>query len=287
MGAGLAVSVVVPVYGQWGLVPSLLAALTAQSLPADSFEVVIADNETPKPPPSLGLPGNARLVPAPGLGSYAARNAGAAAARGRLLVFTDADCLPDPGWLAALVAAADAAPGALLAGPVRMVAPTAANAFALYDLVRGIPQACYVARGYAATANLAVPAAVFVALGGFDPARRSGGDAAFCRHSGAAGHLLQLVPGATVAHPCRADWAELATKARRIKGGQLTAGPLPRRLAWGLRTLCPPVTDTRAFLAAPHPWRYRLLAVAVRFRLWGVELAEAARLAVGAAPERR
>jgi glycosyltransferase involved in cell wall biosynthesis len=277
----------VPVHGQWDLVTGLLATLAAQSLPADRFEVVIADNEAPDPPPPLRLPGHARLVPAPGPGSYAARNAGAAAARGGLLVFTDADCLPDPGWLAALAAAADAAPGALLAGPVRMLAPAAPNAFAIYDLVRGIPQARYAARGYAATANLAVPAAVFAALGGFDPARRSGGDAAFCRRAGAAGHSLRLVPEAAVAHPCRSDWAALAVKARRIKGGQLAAGPLSRRLAWILRTLCPPLTDTRVFLAAPHPWRHRLLAAAVRFRLWGVVIAETARLVLGGAPERR
>ena len=92
---------------------------------------------------------------------------------------------------------------------------------------------------------------------------------------------------AEVAHPCRGDWAALKRKARRIKGGQIAAGPLPRRLAWLLRTLAPPLSDTRAYLAAPHPLRHRLLAVAVRFRLWGVELAETARLLLGGEPERR
>jgi GT2 family glycosyltransferase len=284
--AAPAISVVVPVHGQWDLVPGLLAALAAQTFPADRFEVVIADNGGEGERPSL-LSGNVRLVPAPGPGSYAARNAGAGAARGGLLVFTDADCLPDADWLAALAMAAAAAPGALLAGPVRMIAPADPNVFALYDLVRGIPQARYVARGYAATANLAVPAGVFAALGGFDPARRSGGDAAFCRRAGAAGHPLRLVPGAAVSHPCRSDWAALATKARRIKGGQMAAGTLGRRLAWSLRTLSPPIIDTRAFLAAPYPWRHRLSAVMVRFRLWGVELAEAVRFALGGRPERR
>ena len=152
---------------------------------------------------------------------------------------------------------------------------------------RGIPQAAYVARGYAATANLAVPRAVFAALGGFDARRRSGGDADLCRRAGRAGHPLALVEAAVVAHPCRADWALLATKARRIKGGQIAAGPLPRRVAWTLRTLAPPLADSRAYLAAAHPWRQRLVAVAVRFRLWGVELAETARLLAGGPPERR
>jgi GT2 family glycosyltransferase len=285
--SGPAVSVIVPVHRHWHLLPELLAALAAQTLPAAAFEVLIVDNDAPAPPPALDLPGNARLLPWPQPGSYAARNAGAAAARGRLLAFTDADCRPSPGWLAALAAAAGATPDTLLAGPVRMLPPAAPSPAAIYDLVRGIPQERYVARGYATTANLAVPATAFRRLGGFDPARRSGGDAAFCRRAGRAGLAIRLVPQAVVDHPCREDWAALATKARRIKGGQIRAGPLALRLAWLVRSLAPPLRDTRAYLASPHPWRYRRTAVAVRLRLWGVELAETARLLAGGTPERR
>ncbi|HVH04090.1 MAG TPA: glycosyltransferase, partial [Amaricoccus sp.] len=245
-------SVIVPVHRQWDLVPELLAALAAQTLDPAAFELILVNNDAPAPPP-LSLPAEIRVVDAPVPGAYAARNEGAAAARGVWLVFTDADCRPEPGWLAALAAATDAAGAAalpLLAGPVRMLPPAAPSPWATYDLVRGIPQAAYVARGYAATANLAVPRAVFAALGGFDARRRSGGDADLCRRAGRAGHPLALVEAAVVAHPCRADWALLATKARRIKGGQIAAGPLPRRVAWTLRTLAPPLADSRAYLAA-------------------------------------
>ena len=280
------VSVIVPVHRHWALVPELLAALAAQA-GGPPFEILLVNNDAPAAPPPLDLPGNARILDGTTPGSYAARNAGAAEARGRLLTFTDADCRPAPGWLAALSAAAEATPEMLLAGPVEMRPPPDPNPYVIYDLVRGIPQARYVARGYATTANLAVPANVFRALGGFDPARRSGGDAAFCRRAGRAGHAIRLIPEAVVGHPCRADWDALATKARRIKGGQIRAGPLPLRLAWLLRSLAPPVRDTRAYLASPHPWRFRRTAIAVRFRLWGVELAETARLLAGAEPERR
>ncbi|HVL21625.1 MAG TPA: hypothetical protein VM422_11700, partial [Amaricoccus sp.] len=183
--------------------------------------------------------------------------------------------------------AASETPEALLAGPVELFPASAApNPCEIYDMIRGIPQARYVARGYAATANLAVPRAVFEALGGFASARFSGGDAEFCRRAGAAGHPLRLVPGAVTRHPTRADWAELAAKARRIKGGQIRSGPLPRRIAWGLRTLLPPVRDTRAYLAAEAPRRWRWIAVGLRVRLWGVELAEMFRLLAGGSPGR-
>jgi GT2 family glycosyltransferase len=288
-----AVSVIVPVYRQWSHLPALMAALAAQApLPGGArFEVLVVDNDPgpapggqPRPP----LPDFARLVPAPRPGSYAARNVGAARAQGALLAFTDADCRPHPGWLAGLVQAAAAHPGCLLAGPVHMPLPPMPNRWEIFDAVRGIPQALFIAHGYAATANLAVPAALFAALGGFDAARLSGGDAEFCRRAGRAGHRLVLVPGAGVDHPPRASLEALATKARRIKGGQVAAGPLPRRLAWVLRSAAPPLREWGHYLRArPHPWRYRLVAMAVRLRLWGIELAEVARLLAGRAPPER
>jgi glycosyltransferase involved in cell wall biosynthesis len=286
-GGPPAFSVIVPVHRDWDRIPGLLATLAAQRPPAPRFEILIVNNDAPAAPPPLDLPANARILPCATPGSYAARNAGAAAARGDWLVFTDADCRPEPDWLAALARAASETPGTLLAGPVRMTATARPGAWETYDLLRGIPQARYVSRGYAATANLAAPAGMFRILGGFDPGRRSGGDAEFCRRAGRAGHRLRLVPDAVVAHPARASWAELALKARRMKGGQIAAGPLPRRVAWILATLAPPVRDIRLLLAAPHPWRSRIVAATIRLRLWTVELAEIVRLLAGGAPERR
>lgn len=281
-------SIVVPVYRQWDLLPVLLASLAGQSLAPDRFEILLVDNE----PSGSGdaapaLPANARLLACATPGSYAARNAGAAQARGAWLVFTDADCRSEPGWLASLAAAAVAHPAGLLAGPVRLEGTAAPNPCEIYDMVRGIPQARYVARGYAATANLAVPAALFRGLGGFDAARFSGGDAEFCRRAGRAGHALTLVPAACVTHPARASWDELAAKARRIKGGQIAAGPVSRRLAWTLRSFAPPLRDSLAYLAATdQPPAWRRTAVALRFRLWGIELGEVARLLLGGTPQR-
>jgi hypothetical protein len=285
-------SVIVPVYRHWELVPGLLEALAAQDMAAADFEVVLVNNDPGTPRPPLALPVNARLLPCSAPGSYAARNAGTAVARGALLVFTDADCRPLPGWLAALAAAARATPEALLAGPVAMdPAPASAdgrvNPYAAYDRIRGIPQALYVAHGYGATANLAVPRKVFEAVGGFDAGRFSGGDAAFCRRAGRAGHGIRLVETAVVRHPARADWETLATKARRVKGGQITGGTPRSRATWLLRTLTPPLRATMRFLRAEAPWAERRAAIGVLYRLWGLELAETARLLVGGRPERR
>ena len=284
-------SVIVPVHRQWDLVPDLLAALAAQTLDPAAFETILVNNDAPprRRWPSRGI----RSVDAAAPGAYAARNEGAAAARGGWLVFTDADCRPEPGWLAALAAAIDAAtppraPLPLLAGPVRMLPPAAPSRLAQ-------PTISSAASRRRATSPAAMPPPPIsrcrprssppsaASTPPAAPAATPISAAAPAR----AGHPLRLVGTAVVAHPCRADWAALATKARRIKGGQIRAGPLPRRLAWTLRTLLPPVADTRAYLASAHPLGQRLTAVAVRFRLWGVELAETARLLAGRPPERR
>jgi hypothetical protein len=283
------ISVIVPVYEQWDLVPDLLTTLAVQE-GAPAFEIILVDNASGEPCRRLPvLPSGTRIVPCAAPGSYAARNAGAAAAAGDWLVFTDADCRPRPGWLAALAEAAEVGGKRLLAGPVELVCSVTepANPYQTYDRLRGIPQARYVRRGYAATANLAVPAAVFADLGGFDTGRFSGGDAAFCRAAARAGIGITLVAGAVVEHPCRDSWEALAVKARRVKGGQILAGSCRSRLAWALRTLTPPLRATFRFWRGEGSATERRMAIGVLYRLWLVELAEMLRLASGGHPERR
>jgi len=293
----LHVSVIVPVHLHWTFAVRLLASLARQTLPGARFEVILVNNGGPLPRPAPVPPAGAafalRLFDCPAPGAYAARNLGATRAAGDLLVFTDADCDPAPGWLEALATAARAGPERLLAGPIRMAgaAPVMPggrpNPYAAYDRLRGIPQERYVRLGYAATANLAVPRAVFERLGGFDGGRFSGGDAEFCRRAGRAGVPIALIAHAVVVHPVRSDWAALRVKARRVKGGQILGGSRRSRALWLMRTLTPPLRALVRFLRMPGPWPERRAAIGVLFRLWWVELVETGRLLAGGAPERR
>ncbi|HEV7276363.1 MAG TPA: glycosyltransferase family A protein [Devosiaceae bacterium] len=286
----LYLSVIVPVYNQWHLLPDLVAHIREQSCPKERFELIVVDNgSSERSGGELNLP-NARVVECLIPGSYAARNHGASLARGDWLVFTDADCLPDRDWLASIhseIGRIGDTP-TLLAGAVEMRASSAdPGLFEIYDLVKGIPQARYVKRGYAATANLSVPRAVFERLGGFDAARFSGGDADFCRRAGAAGCPIRYLGAARVGHPARSSWTEVVTKARRVKGGQLRAGSPRRRLAWAARTMMPPLRGAWHFLRADQPMSFRLRAIFVLCLIWLVEMGELVRLVGGARPERR
>ncbi|HQT00413.1 MAG TPA: glycosyltransferase [Thiobacillus sp.] len=285
------VSVIVPVYNHWDRMPHLIACLAAQTFPLAQFELLIVDNGSDHLPPVAGLPPWARLLHCAAPGSYAARNVAIAEARGNVLAFTDADCRPEPGWIAAGLTCLERSGGhALAAGDIRIVpeleyAPTP---YEVYDMMLGLPQRRYVERGYAITANLFVPHAVFGEVGLFDARRFSGGDADLCRRAVAAGHGLIFCEQSVVVHPARRAWDELVVKAKRIKGGQIMAGPLMRRLGWVFRTFVPPVSVWRIVLRArSFTWRQRLMVCMIKTRLWGVEILEMLHLLTGREPGRR
>ena len=93
------VTVVVPCYNGQEPLALTFAALANQTYPMDLLEVVIADDGSDPPivvPP--GAPFEARVVAQEraGFGLARARNTGAAAATGSILVFLDCDMVPEP-----------------------------------------------------------------------------------------------------------------------------------------------------------------------------------------------
>lgn len=285
-------SVVVPVFEQWNLVPQLVLRLERQYLEATKYEVIFVDNGSQNFVAPSNLPHNMRVLHCPTPGSYAARNLGASVASGEWLVFTDADCLPEPDWLQqiSLVASEPSCVANILVGRVDMVLRSAKpSRFEIYDLVRGIPQERYVSNGYGATANLAVFRQQFEKAGGFDTSRFSGGDAEFCRRIvGRFGGSVIFVESAVVNHPVRGTWLELKTKARRVKGSQIRHGSHIRRFSWFLMTLAPPIRDISVLLRTKRvTLMQRLLASFVRLELWPIEVLELWQMIQGRDAERR
>ncbi|AFJ01903.1 glycosyl transferase, putative [Methylophaga frappieri] len=282
------VSVIVPVFNQWHLLPDLIKAYSNQS-GAFSRELVIVDNgsdEIPKLPENEDI----TILTCEKPGSYAARNKGLDAVSGELIVFTDADCVPSDDWLNHLYEAYSGSDRkTLLAGNVIVRSnsqqPSSAE---LYDIAVGLPQQRYVSRGYAVTANLAIPRAVFDEIGLFDESRFSGGDADFCQRALAAGFKLEYVPSAIVYHPARDTWAAYATKVRRVKGGQICSGTRMRRFKYFALTHIPPVWRViRVINTNKLNFLEKFKVIWFQARLWGVELLEVWLLIAGKTPERR
>lgn len=111
---GPKVAVVVPSHGRADRLERLLRALAKQDLPAGDFEVVVVDDASPdgtgavlaKAEASGTLPLRVLTQPVR-RGPAAARNLAWRSTGAPVIAFTDDDCVPDPGWLRAGLAALD------------------------------------------------------------------------------------------------------------------------------------------------------------------------------------
>jgi len=210
-----AISVVVPVRDGERTLPALLDALAAQSLDRDRFEVVVVDNASRDRTAALAREWGARVAFEPLPNRSRARNAGVAAARAEAIAFTDADCVPEPGWLEALHDGLTRQP--LLAGPVRLLHGEPPNRIERLELLWRFRQREYVDElGWAATANVGVRREAFEAVGGFDPSYRGiGEDVDFGVRCGRAGYPIAWCAGAVVAHPIESTVSEIVRRGFR------------------------------------------------------------------------
>jgi mycofactocin system glycosyltransferase len=209
-------------------------------------------------------------------GPASARATGRRLAATPLLAFVDADCVPEPDWLDALLGHFDDDRVALAAPRVR--SRPGPGAIARYEATRSPldlgPVEGRVAPGtriaYVPAAALVVRAAAFDAVGGFDTTLRVGEDVDFVWRLGEQGWRCRYEPRAVVFHESRATVRALA--AQRFRYGR-SAATLDRRHA-GL--VAPAVVQPWAAagwlaVAAGHPVVGALAglvpAVAVRRRL--------------------
>jgi glycosyltransferase involved in cell wall biosynthesis len=155
-----AVSVIVAARNAAGTIGRTLAALAEQDL-SEPYEVVVVDDRSDDETVAVAetASGLVRVVRATGVGPGPARNAGAEASRGRVLAFTDADCVPRADWLRAGLAAMDGAD--LVQGRVEPDPGAPLGPFDHTVWVAG-------ESGLYETANLFVRRDLFERLGGFE-----------------------------------------------------------------------------------------------------------------------
>ncbi len=197
-------SVVVPTRHRLDALARCLAALApgAQTLDPARYEVIVTDDGTAPTAETLvreQFPW-ARWTPGPRRGPAANRNAGARAAGGAWLAFTDDDCVPTPGWLAAF-AGRVGDPGRavrVLEGPT----DSGGVFVGVFESVPDNPNG-----GFLWSCNLAVERVFFLeTLGGFDAGFPHAHleDVEFRMRLEEGGHRWEFVPAARVVHPPRA-----------------------------------------------------------------------------------
>jgi GT2 family glycosyltransferase len=224
------VSVVIPTHNRHDKLAETLAPLRHQSLSADDYEIIVVDDGS-TPPVELPVRGDGpmlRLIRRGGGERSAARNAGADAARGELLVFLDDDITVGPDFLTAHYRAHQEWPGALAVGSIRLPEETARTPFGrfrqrLEDEVIPGQRGPVSMNNFCAAANMSIARRRFMELGGFDTGIASSEDQDLAlRHTGSGGRIV-FIPEARVVH----------------RDGALDPAAYCRRAEWGAKMMIP------------------------------------------------
>lgn len=113
------VTVVVPARNAAAHLDECLTSLKAQDFECHDLDIVVVDNGSTDDTAAMAHRATVRVVSEPRRGFGFARNAGAHAAHGDLIVFIDSDCRADTDWLARLVAGFDDPDVGCVVGTVR------------------------------------------------------------------------------------------------------------------------------------------------------------------------
>ena len=217
-------TIVIPVFNGDSTLSLCLDSISYLRYPKDKLEVIVVDNGSTDA--SVAIASNYEVTLLQNLSiksSYAARNTGISAAKGDLIVFTDADCIVTPDWLTHLAAPWEDKTIGCFAGEIEAYQPD--------DLIEKFSDRQGILRQqgtldcpylpYTQTANTAYRRSVFDQIGLFDPSMTSGGDADICwRMQKELGLHIKFIPEALVYHKHRTSIEGLFHQFRKYEFGK-------------------------------------------------------------------
>lgn len=254
------ISVIIPVFNDREPLKLCLSALAEQTYPQYRYEVIVIDNGSDdwKEVKAIvnsfdGVILSSESIP----GSYAARNKGLTIAKGEVIAFTDADCIPAPNWLEAGVQILTSTPNCgLVAGAIKLFSsnhkkPTMVE---VYESIRALPQQEFIEQNhYGATANVFTTKDVIKQVGVFDAQLKSSGDMEWGQRVYQKGYRQVYTESVVVHHPTHSTWREFYVRTKRLAGGHYDLQLKQAQTAWQrqivflrilLFNLTPPVFST-------------------------------------------
>ena len=192
------ISFVIPVRNGAADLPRCLSSIAANVQSAGGVEIVVVDNGSSDGSGEIARRLGARVIDGPDLRVGACRNAGAAASRGAILAFIDADNEIAPGWLRACTRRFEEHGVGVTGFPY--AAPAGATwVQRMYDTLRAKAtdrrDVDWLGAG-----NLAVRRAVFEQVGGFDERLEACEDVQLCQSVRGAGYRVVSEPGMESVH---------------------------------------------------------------------------------------
>lgn len=241
------VSVIIPVYKDRQKLIKCLEALERQTLQKESYEVIIVNNDSDN---KLIINDifefNYMILDETKPGSYAARNTGLLNANGKLLAFTDSDCIPDNKWLQTGLNYFNNDAISRLAGNVEIYLSEKTSIGEYHDVIFAFNQEKNAKNGHSVTANFFVKKELFKSIGLFNEYMYSGGDLEWNERATNLNYNIIYASDCIVYHPAR-GLRENLQKVKRVytKGFSEKRKNLNRIELFlnGLKLLRPPLIE--------------------------------------------
>jgi GT2 family glycosyltransferase len=239
------IAVIIPHYNDVDRLERCLTELMKNEVGA--AEILVVDNNSPNPPDRLHAQfPTVRFLSEPEKGAGPARNKGVANSTAELLIFIDADCVPDHSWLT--VARQVAHKADLIGGRVDVFdeTPPPRNGAEAFEKVFAFNFKRYIeVQGVTGAGNLITTRKVFEDVGGFRTTVSEDND--WSLRATGKGYQLIYVDELIVSHPSRQNWQALRTKWRRLtqENFALRQSQNPgmgTRVKWGVKALAMPAS---------------------------------------------
>lgn len=195
-------SVVIPAYNAAQTITACVQALQNQTVPSTHVEIIVVDDASTDDTVACARASGVTVLTPAKLGKSGVRNAGAEAAHGEIILFTDADCEPRQDWIECMTRPFQDDPdvvgvkGAYLSRQKESVARfTQVEVEERYDRMRREPQINFIDT-YAA----AYRRDIFLENGGFDRSLPEVEDQDFSFRLAAKGYKMVFAPDARVYH---------------------------------------------------------------------------------------
>ena len=169
------VSVIVPVLNAEKKLPRVLEALSVQTYPKDSTEIIVVDNGSDDNTLQIARQFDVNLLIEKKQGPYAARNHGVNASKGEIVALLDSGTVPTPQWIEEGMRCIATQHVDLVGGNIVFSMEPGATAGEVYDAITFANNRKLVEEGSAAGGNLFFKKVVWAKIGSF-PEHRTGMD---------------------------------------------------------------------------------------------------------------
>ncbi|HEY6327701.1 MAG TPA: glycosyltransferase, partial [Blastocatellia bacterium] len=228
------ISVVIPTHNRPEGLRNAIESLKEQTVAPEEYELIVVDDGSS---PAVVLPEDFTgpplvLVRLEGVERSAARNAGAAAAIGTLLMFIDDDMQVGPDFLECHLRAQKDWPGALVVGAIELESEEMTRPLRRFrekiesnevPAARGLAETA----NFCAAGNCSIPRDSFRSVGGFDENMRSAEDQDLALRHTDAGGAIAFVPEAKAFHHDSAR--DIRAYCKRSEWGMVHLVPFMRR----------------------------------------------------------